>query len=709
MAEKNVRNSVDQVWIAIKQASAWGWYRVCFAVSQCVCCTERCFNTVESVEMDSDCMGLRPLLCSVLATLSVESAAIPPVDDGLEQLLETRLSSAARYAQRPEDAPSMVTVIGADEIRRHGWRNLSDALASLRGVHLTYDRGYTYIGVRGFGRPGDYNARILMLIDGMPINDGVYDQAPIGTEFPVDLALVDRIEYVPGAGSVMHGGNAFFATINVVTTSGAKRQSMLEAGVGSGHQFELRAIGSNRDAAGNDWLVSASRLRSRGRDLYFESYAAPGANAWSRGLDHEAGDNLFARYSHGGLQANLIVSDRIKGRPGGPWGADLDDPRNRERDRRIHLGASYEHRIDADRLFTVQAYAMQYRYDGQWAYAGILTPDGLENRMFGGALTLVNTALSGQTLVAGMSWRDDGRRRQFNPGFDTDIRRRALGVFVQDDWSISDWATLSAGVRHDQVHDYAQTGHLSPRLALMLRPGPETLVKMIAGKAFRQPNAYETDYVFTGTNIANRELRPEHIQTLELGVEQSWSSGLQLATSIYRNRISDMIVLETDTVTALQQHHNIGNVTATGFEIEARLQTPGPWGPLDLRGSTSWQRARHESGVVLANTPQQLAKLLATSPLSGGLRLGVEAHYLGSRTADSGSILSAGSRVGGHMVSHLSLGGKLKQGPSWELRIENLLDRRYPAVVGSEFSVNQPMPTMLQNGRMFYGRVRWPF
>jgi outer membrane receptor protein involved in Fe transport len=665
--------------------------------------------------MDCCCKGLRPIFCAVLTTFAIVSAAAPATDNGIEQLLETRLSSAARYAQRPEEAPSMVTVIGADEIRRHGWRKLSDALASLRGVHLTYDRGYTYIGVRGFGRPGDYNARVLMLIDGTPINDGVYDQAPIGAEFPLDLTLVDRIEYVPGAGSVMHGGNAFFAVINVVTASGANRQSMVEAGAGSGRQSELRMVGSNRDAAGNDWLVSATQTRSRGRDLYFDSYAAPGANAWSRGLDHEASDNLFARYSHGGLQANLIVSDRLKGRPGGPWGADLDDPRNRERDRRFHFGASYEHRIDTDRLLTVQAHTMHYRYDGQWSYAGVLSPDGLENRMLGGTLTLVNTALPSQTLVTGLSWRDDGRRRQFNPGLDTDTRRRALGLFAQDDWIVSDWATFSAGIRHDQIHDYASKNFLSPRLALLLRPGPQTLVKMIGGKAFRQPNAYETDYAFAGTNIANRALRPEHIHTLELGIEQTWNSGLQLATSIYRNRISDMIVLETDAVTALQQHQNVGNVTATGLEVEARLQTAGPWGPLELHGSTSWQQVRHESGAPLANAPQRLAKLLAASPLPGSLRLGAEAHYLGPRTADSGSVLTAGERVGGHLVTHLSLGGRVDRALSWELRIQNLFDRRYVAVAGSEFSANfpavqiAPMPTMVQDGRMIHGRVRWTF
>jgi iron complex outermembrane receptor protein len=663
--------------------------------------------------MDWYLKGLRHFLCSLLTTLATGSIAAPLTENGIEQLLEIRLASAARYAQRPADAPSMVTVIGADEIRRHGWRNLSDALASLRGVHLTYDRGYTNIGVRGFGRPSDYNSRVLLLIDGIPINDGVYDQAPIGTEFPLDLTVVESIEYVPGAGSVMYGGNAFLAVINVVTSSGANRQSMVEAGVGSGRSSEVRVIAGKRDDSGNDVLVSATKSRSRGRDLYFESYASPGANAWSRGLDHEAGDNLFVRYSQGGLQANLIASDRLKGRPGGPWGTDLDDPRNRERDQRLQFGAIYEHRFDPDRLLTVQAHTMQYRYEGQWSYSGVLFPDSLENRMLGGGLTLVNTALPGQTLVTGVTWRDDGRRRQYNPGLDTNTRRRALGVFMQDDWVASDWATFSAGVRYDHVRDYASENHISPRLALLLRPGPQSLVKMITGMAFRQPNAYETEYQFTGTNAANRALRSEHIHTVELGIEQACNSGLQLAASIFHNRIRDVIVLATDAVSALPQHKNVGNVTAAGFEIEARLQAEGPWGPIDLKGSTSWQQVRHESGVPLANAPQRLAKLLFTTPLPSRRRLGAEAHYLGPRTADSGSILSAGSNVSGHLVSHLFLGGKLERGFSWELRIQNLFDRRYAAVAGAEFSANfpgiqvGPMPTVGQDGRMVYGRIRW--
>ena len=55
------------------------------------------------------------------------------------------------------------------------------------------------------------------------------------------------------------------------------------------------------DEAGDDMLLAVSRERRRGRDLSFESYAAPGANQWSRGLDHEANDRFFVQFRRGGL------------------------------------------------------------------------------------------------------------------------------------------------------------------------------------------------------------------------------------------------------------------------------------------------------------------------------------------------------------------------------------------------------------------------
>ena len=98
------------------------------------------------------------------------------------------MEGAARHLQRTTEAPASVTVITASDIETFGWRTLADVLKSVRGFHMTYDRNYSYVGVRAFGRPTDYNNRVLVMVDGHRLNDSVYDGALLGTEFPVDLA-----------------------------------------------------------------------------------------------------------------------------------------------------------------------------------------------------------------------------------------------------------------------------------------------------------------------------------------------------------------------------------------------------------------------------------------------------------------------------------------------------------------------------------------
>ncbi len=55
--------------------------------------------------------------------------------------------------------------------------------------------------MRGFNRPGDYNSRVLLLVDGHQLNDAVFDQAPIGTDSPINVDLIDRVQIVRGPSS----------------------------------------------------------------------------------------------------------------------------------------------------------------------------------------------------------------------------------------------------------------------------------------------------------------------------------------------------------------------------------------------------------------------------------------------------------------------------------------------------------------------------
>src|SRR6266849_1099872 len=118
------------------------------------------------------------------ATALAQQGAKDLTETSLEDLASIQVYSASKHMQSASEAPSAVTVITADQIQKYGYRTLGDILRSVRGFYITSDRNYSYLGVRGFERLGDYNDRILLLLDGHRINNNVYEQAMLGTEFP---------------------------------------------------------------------------------------------------------------------------------------------------------------------------------------------------------------------------------------------------------------------------------------------------------------------------------------------------------------------------------------------------------------------------------------------------------------------------------------------------------------------------------------------
>ena len=114
-----------------------------------------------------------------------------------------------------------MSFITAEEIARYGYRTLADILRGVRGMYVSDDRNFSFLGARGFGKPGDYNSRILLLINGHRVNDNVFGQAEIGAEFGLDPATFERVEIIRGPASSLYGDSAFFAVVNVITQTGA--------------------------------------------------------------------------------------------------------------------------------------------------------------------------------------------------------------------------------------------------------------------------------------------------------------------------------------------------------------------------------------------------------------------------------------------------------------------------------------------------------
>ena len=179
--------------------------------------------------------------------------------------------------------------------------------------------------------------------NGYRVNDTVYDQAFLGSEFPLDLDLVERVEFIPGQGSAVHGANALYGVVNVVTrhpAQGAARELALSFGQGNARQ--ARMTGSIGLSDGASLLLSATALRMAGTDAYFASADTPATgNGISHDSDHERNTQFFARYSTMDLSASIVHSDRIKGLTNSP-GTVFGDPRmdpDRSRIRRRHWRA----------------------------------------------------------------------------------------------------------------------------------------------------------------------------------------------------------------------------------------------------------------------------------------------------------------------------------------------------------------------------------
>lgn len=633
-------------------------------------------------------------------------AALP-----IEQLLTLEVYSASKFVQKVSDAPSAVSVVTAADIREFGWRSLGDILRSMRGMYLSNDRNYTYLGARGFLRPGDYNTRFLLLIDGNRNNDAVYDQASIGSEAIIDVDLIERVEFVPGPGSSIYGANAFFGVINVITKRGRDFNGpQVSVESGSHGQRKARASYGMRGEQGGEFLISATTYRERGDDLYFPEFDTPATNnGIARRLDHDRSDSMLMKGGLGPFSLSIAHSERKKGIPTASFSQVFNDPQSHTVDGQSFVDAGYRTALAGDTELSSRIYWGSYRYDGDYVYDNpplTINRDRADARWWGGEAKLVSTRYAGNKIVLGAEYQRDYRRDQANFDVDPffsylDDRRKnqRIGFYAQDEITLRDDLLLNAGVRYDR-YSSTQDSSVNPRVALIYKATPDTTLKALYGTAFRAPNAYELYYevINAGGQKANTGLRPERIRTHELIAEQRLSADARITASVFQNTVSNLITQTMDPADGLLVFSNLDQASARGVELEYELVRSGG---ARLRTSYSWQQTRNRTtGAMLANSPRHLANFNLSQPVfRTGWRAGIEALYVGRRN-------TLQARTGGYFLGNLTLSSmRLAPGLEISASIYNLFDRRY-ADPGAEEHVQDAIG---QNGRTFRIKLSYAF
>ncbi|RPJ49244.1 MAG: TonB-dependent receptor, partial [Candidatus Latescibacterota bacterium] len=301
-----------------------------------------------------------------LAASSVRAGDKPDVDYAemtLEQLMAIPVHAASKRDQKATEAPSSVTLITSQDIRTYGWRTLGDLLRSTPGFYVSNPRTYGFLGVRGFGRPGDFGGRILVLVNGHRLNDPLYDTAAIVDDFILDMDLIDRVEVVRGPGSALYGNNAFFAIVNIIMKRGDQIQGIEASGESATYDsYRGRlTLGVNAEG-GTEALLSASGYTSQGNpEVYYPEFGTS-----LRDGDGESAHRFGVSLGRGGFTLEAFYVGRDKDAPPG-YGTTPALPRHTF-DGRAYAEGRYERRLTETETLMARAYYDWYEYLGKYTY-----------------------------------------------------------------------------------------------------------------------------------------------------------------------------------------------------------------------------------------------------------------------------------------------------------------------------------------------------
>ena len=632
---------------------------------------------------------------------------------------EARIVADLRYAPPPvraaskslvqvDDSPASISVITREEILAFGWQTLAEAMATQRGVFVSNDRIYSYLGVRGFSPPGDLNTRILILYDGHPMNDAWAGQGFAARDLDVDLSEIDRIEVVRGPGSALYGTGAFFAVINLVPRTSVDGNRNVEGVLGAGGLTggKARASGGLQREAGG-FHVSAAGFLAAGAEL-----TDMGERGTVRGLDGERALGATVQARVGDVSLLGKINQRRKQVPTAPAGTLLGAPGTTYVDARGFAELRFDHSWERVSL-AARAWYDASRFDGHYAYdTGDGSGESVLEQDLGGA-DWFGAELRGRFRLFGENVLTVGLEGQGQLVFDSSTSlgpetnrytRVLLSGYLLDEWRIHRRFSISAGVRVDKYLDL-EAIPVTPRAGIVLRPYDGGLTKLGVGRAFRAPNIYELYY--TDGNLSQRpalRLNPETITTFELEHSHDLTEELRITVGGYHNLIDNLVELTQDQLEqpecgpdrASQQCYVYTNSPelqqATGAELQVRWQ-PGRHTLIDATYSFVWIWGTTSSALV--NAPQHLVNLRAMVPLfDNALRVSMHGLYQSPRGND------LQTRLGEAFLLSAGLSGEFGR-LRWFAGVQNLLDQRYRLPVATEVG----FVAIPQDGRTFWVEI----
>jgi len=582
---------------------------------------------------------------------------------------KSMVSIATGSRQPLRRAPSVATVITAEDIKAIGATDLDEVLESVPGLHvarspLGYEPIFVFRGIYSV-----FNSQILMLQNGIPTTL-VFTNGKSAGWGGLPLENIARIEIIRGPASALYGADAYAGVINIITKTAADAP---------GTELGLRGGSFNsRDG----WMHYGGELGSVEAALYLRAGTTDG---FKKTIEAD-------RQSLIDPSVSLAPGEVNTGRDAIDGSLDLGYERWRLRfgykERRVETGAGIASALDpsggmetkrvtADLTWTEPqltrdwgaGFTAGYLYFrdlakpdfvlfppgadlgfGSFADGMIASPNKWERQYRLGAF-LTYTGFADHSLRVGVGHDDlnmyktttlqnfTGIATPVGAGSAADVtdftetapfmspKRRKLDYFyLQDEWHFArDW-TLTAGVRRDDYSDFG--GVTSPRVALVWDVDHDLTAKLLYGSAFRAPAFIELYPINNPVALGNPDLKPETIKTLETVLSWEARKDTRINVTLFRYEMKDIIRL-IDTM-----FQNTSGQSGRGVELEAVWDASRT---VSVSGNYAYQRSISEAtGQDAGFAPRQHLYLRSDVRLTSDWLLSGQVNHVADRRRPAG-------------------------------------------------------------------------
>ena len=516
-----------------------------------------------------------------VATLSkshAEGVGVKPVIDNdttdktdRELTLDEVSVTGSRAPLTRAQAARMVTVLERADIQAAPVQSVNDLLKYVASVDVR-QRGpigaQTDISIRG----GNYE-QITILLNGINICDPQTGHNAF--DFPVDISEIERIEVLEGPAGRVYGTSSLLGAINIVTRP--RPTSSVSAHIEGGSYGYLSA-GARANVASGKWnnQLSGSYSRSDG----YQRNSAGGLNSdYSGGKAFYQGtydDDIVSVSWHAGLSTKDFGSNTF-------YGAKWDDQfehtlktytalQAETKKGSFHLKPSiyWNHSYDRFELFRDAAEKYPFNYHRTDIFGVNL--NGYFDWILG--RTAVGAELRNEDLLSGNLGEPldnphhiSGTDRYYDHG----INRTNISFVVEHNILLRRF-TLSAGLVAVKNSWNGMNMKVYPGIDASYRIGDSFKIFANYNTSLRMPSVTEL-YYSVGGHVADKNLKPEEISSVEAGVKYA-DHGITTQASVYHNNwknMIDWIRYTADGPDAPWQSVNFTEVKATGFQAQLTL------------------------------------------------------------------------------------------------------------------------------------------